>query len=182
MRKATLIFVTAVLLLVLAGCTPTQLQVMQTYYGFDLSEDVEVWALAQPDQTITMQDGTSFLPDGTFVQSGGLREAVAKAQYGVCDSWRPVYDWFARSVKRPPTWEWFRKVLWRESGCGVDTYNEATGDSGPIQINPVHKKWIKAELGYDFDLVQDWYVGMEVAIHLWNKTGKCNWTPPSYCK
>lgn len=29
-----------------------------------------------------------------------------------------------------------------ESGCGHDTFNERTGDSGFFQLNPVHCKWL----------------------------------------
>jgi len=33
-----------------------------------------------------------------------------------------------------------RGILKRESECGRDTYNEATGDTGVCQINPVHSR------------------------------------------
>ena len=180
MNKLKTLLVAASLIFA-AGCTPEQIKSIEEHYSIDISPEAEAWAVAQPDQPVVMMDGTRFETNGEVTLSAGLAGAIAQAQYGVCDSWLPVYNWFAASVKRPPTWAWFKKVLQRESGCGWDTYNEATGDSGPIQINPVHRKWIKAELGYDFIQIRQWQPGIEAAIALWNKTGKCNWVPPNFC-
>ena len=180
MKKLTVILIAALVVLG-SGCTPEQLKAIESYYNIDLAPDAEAFALAQPDQVVTMQDGTTFQLNGDITHEEGLPKALSYAQFGVCDSWRPVYDWFVTQVKRPPTWAWFKKVLRRESGCGVDTYNEATGDSGPLQINPVHKHWIKQELGYDFVQIRQWLPGLEAAVALWNKTGKCNWTLPNFC-
>lgn len=171
-----------VTLMVLAtGCTPEQIRSIEQHYQIDIAPEAETWAIAQEDGPIKMQDGTVFEVDGTVTPPQGLDAAIALAQFGVCDSWRPVYDWFALHAKNPPSWEWFRKVLKRESGCGWDTYNERTGDSGPLQINPIHKKWIKAELGYDFRMIRQWKPGIEAALALWNKTGRCNWDPNGFC-
>ena len=53
---------------------------------------------------------------------------------GVCESFRPFFTEAAG--------EFFidHGVLNRETRCDLDLLNEATGDSGPCQINPIHNK------------------------------------------
>lgn len=166
----------------LSACTPEQLGSLESRYDIDLVPHVETWALAQPDEPIRMMDGTVIAVDGSVTEPVGLDAALQQAIGLNCDSWRPVYDWFvANATRRAPSWREWRRVLNRESGCGWDTFNERTRDSGPMQVNPVHRRWIADELGIEFHTVRQWREGMLAAIALFNKTGWCNWQPPEFC-
>mgnify|MGYP000499883217 CR=1 FL=1 len=57
---------------------------------------------------------------------------------GDCESWAPVFRWFGASDAEVGFF--VPRIIGRESGCGADTLNEATGDSGVCQINPVHNR------------------------------------------
>lgn len=58
---------------------------------------------------------------------------------GDCESVRRVFDYFDPSGESS---RFFvdRGIARRESGCALDTLNERSGDTGVVQINPVHNR------------------------------------------
>ncbi|MDG1265292.1 MAG: hypothetical protein P8O03_03130 [Ilumatobacter sp.] len=58
---------------------------------------------------------------------------------GDCESVRRVFDYFDPSGESS---RFFvdRGIARRESGCARDTLNERSGDTGVVQINPVHNR------------------------------------------
>ena len=58
---------------------------------------------------------------------------------GDCASWAEL---FAARGATPDQLAFFigDGILWRETRCGTDLLNDATGDSGICQINPVHNR------------------------------------------
>ena len=58
---------------------------------------------------------------------------------GNCESVRLVFDWFDPSGMSS-TFFVDQGIANRESRCGLDTLNDAGGDSGVVQIHPVHNR------------------------------------------
>lgn len=58
---------------------------------------------------------------------------------GDCGSWRAVFAYHGATTAELAFF-FDRGVIWRETRCGLDVLNEATGDSGICQINPVHNR------------------------------------------
>ena len=58
---------------------------------------------------------------------------------GDCDSVRRIFDFYDPSGQSSAFFVG-NGIAWRESRCGLDTINERTGDSGIVQINPVHNR------------------------------------------
>lgn len=58
---------------------------------------------------------------------------------GDCESVRRVVDYFDPSGSSSMFFLG-QGIAWRESRCGLDTYNEASGDSGVLQLNPAHAR------------------------------------------
>ena len=58
---------------------------------------------------------------------------------GDCESVRRVFDHFDPSGESS---RFFvdRGIARRESGCALDTLNEQSGDTGVVQINPIHNR------------------------------------------
>lgn len=78
----------------------------------------------------------------TQTQSEPLPPAPARAPSfipGDCESVRKVFDYFDPSGESS---RFFvdRGIARRESGCALDTLNERSGDTGVVQINPVHNR------------------------------------------
>lgn len=47
------------------------------------------------------------------------------------------------------------KIVERESRYQADAVNSSSGATGLFQLMPLHAKWIKAELGYEFSEMKD---------------------------
>ncbi len=58
---------------------------------------------------------------------------------GDCESVRRVFNYFDPSGNSAAFFV-DGGIANRESGCGLDTLNEATGDTGVVQLNPVHNR------------------------------------------
>ncbi|MCU1371937.1 MAG: Transglycosylase domain [Ilumatobacteraceae bacterium] len=72
------------------------------------------------------------------------------------------------------------RIAQRESGMHPDAVNRSSGATGLFQIMPLHKTWIKNELGYDFSEMKDPYKNAEVAKRLSDKNYKAygdGWAP-----
>ena len=72
------------------------------------------------------------------------------------------------------------KIAERESGLQPDAVNARSGATGLFQLMPLHKAWIKAELGYDFSEMKDPYKNSKAAALLSSKNYKANgdgWAP-----
>jgi soluble lytic murein transglycosylase-like protein len=72
------------------------------------------------------------------------------------------------------------KIAQRESGLQPDAVNRSSGATGLFQLMPLHAKWIKAELGYDFSEMKDPYKNAEAAKLLSDKNYKAygdGWAP-----
>lgn len=67
-----------------------------------------------------------------------LPPAVPVPTPGNCASWQPVFYWYGATDTEVAFF--VPSILWRESRCGADVLNEASGDSGPCQINPIHNR------------------------------------------
>lgn len=112
--------------------------------------------------------------------------AVTAGRPGNCDSWRPAYQHMVQAGmfgrRGAPGWTWFRTVMRRESGCGLDRFNERTGDSGLFQLNPVHRHWLLREQGIHFSTLR-WnnVAGLKAMAALYRKVGTCAWNPRGYC-
>jgi hypothetical protein len=81
-----------------------------------------------------------------------------------------------------------RGVINRETRCGLDTLNEATGDSGICQINPVHNRagyfwgksygdggWLRAEFGLQTRQFTSSPAWVNACLYLYRKEGGSPW-------
>lgn len=55
------------------------------------------------------------------------------------------------------------RIAQRESGLQADAVNRSSGATGLFQMMPMHKGWIKAELGHDWSEMKDPYKNAEAA-------------------
>ena len=72
------------------------------------------------------------------------------------------------------------KIAARESGFQADAVNRSSGATGLFQMMPLHKTWIKAELGYEFSEMTDPFKNAEAAKLLSDKNYKAygdGWAP-----
>ena len=72
------------------------------------------------------------------------------------------------------------RIVDRESNFQADAVNRSSGATGLFQLMPLHKTWIKAELGYDFSEMTDPYKNAEAAKLLSAKNHKAygdGWAP-----
>ena len=72
------------------------------------------------------------------------------------------------------------KIAQRESRLQADAVNSSSGATGLFQMMPLHKTWIKNELGYDFSEMKDPYKNAEAAALLSYKNYKAygdGWAP-----
>ena len=61
------------------------------------------------------------------------------------------------------------KIVERESRFQADAVNSSSGATGLFQLMPLHAKWIKAELGYEFSEMKDPYKNARAAKLLSSK-------------
>lgn len=112
---------------------------------------------------------------------------------GDCESWRPVLEHFGAS---PAEVAFFvdAGIFRRESGCGRDTLNESTGDSGVGQLNPVHNRagwfggrefgsggWLLALHGLTVRHDTESIEWANAALTLLRVCGRGPWVPPYSC-
>jgi hypothetical protein len=72
------------------------------------------------------------------------------------------------------------RIAQRESGLKPDAVNRSSGATGLFQLMPLHKTWIKNELGYDFSEMKDPYKNSEAAKRLSDKNYQAygdGWAP-----
>ena len=72
------------------------------------------------------------------------------------------------------------RIAQRESGLKPDAVNRSSGATGLFQLMPLHKTWIKNELGYDFSEMKDPYKNAEAAKRLSDKNYQAygdGWAP-----
>lgn len=72
------------------------------------------------------------------------------------------------------------KIAKRESGFQAGAVNRSSGATGLFQLMPLHKTWIKDELGYDFSEMKDPYKNAKAAKLLSDKNYKAykdGWAP-----
>ena len=72
------------------------------------------------------------------------------------------------------------KIVERESRYQADAVNRSSGATGLFQLMPLHAKWIKAELGYDFSEMKDPSKNAEAAKRLSDKNYQAygdGWAP-----
>lgn len=72
------------------------------------------------------------------------------------------------------------RIVDRESNFQADAVNRSSGATGLFQIMPLHKTWIKNELGYEFSEMKDAYKNAEAAKRLSDKNYKAygdGWAP-----
>lgn len=72
------------------------------------------------------------------------------------------------------------RIVARESGFDPEAVNRSSGATGLFQLMPLHKTWIKAELGYDFSEMKDPYKNAEAAKRLSDKNYQAygdGWAP-----
>lgn len=58
---------------------------------------------------------------------------------GNCDSLEELFRWHGMTDEESRFF-FDDNILWRESRCGLDTYNERTGDTGVCQLTHFHSK------------------------------------------
>lgn len=72
------------------------------------------------------------------------------------------------------------RIVDRESNFQADAVNRSSNATGLFQLMPLHAKWIKAELGYDFSEMKDPYKNARAAARLsyknWQAYGD-GWAP-----
>ncbi len=61
------------------------------------------------------------------------------------------------------------KIAQRESGLQPNAVNRGSGATGLFQLMPLHKNWIKGELGYDWSQIKDPYKNAKAAKRLSDK-------------
>ncbi|WP_426570783.1 transglycosylase SLT domain-containing protein [Aquihabitans sp. McL0605] len=72
------------------------------------------------------------------------------------------------------------KIAQRESGLDATAVNTSSGATGLFQLMPLHKAWIKSDLGYDWSEMKDPYKNAEAAKLLSAKSYaayKDGWAP-----
>lgn len=72
------------------------------------------------------------------------------------------------------------RIAQRESGLDPEAVNRSSGATGLFQLMPLHKTWIKSDLGYDFTEMKDAYKNAEAAKLLSDKNYKAygdGWAP-----
>jgi hypothetical protein len=145
--------------------------------------------LRLPDVPWRLPDARVIELDGSVTPAPSLDAAVNLAVAGDCDSWLPAYEALvaadAFAPRQAPGWTWFRRIIKRESGCGLDVHNERTNDSGVMQLNPVHRGWLMDELGIDHRTLrtrEGWANSLRGGAHLYGRVGACAWNAPRYCR
>lgn len=111
---------------------------------------------------------------------------------GDCDSWAPVFQSYGAT---PDEVAFFvPRIIRRETGCGRDTLNERSGDTGLCQINPTHNRagyfggryfgdggWLASLHGlrtrHDVDN-PEW---VNACLTLFRVCGSGPWQPPYSC-
>jgi len=61
------------------------------------------------------------------------------------------------------------RIAQRESGMQPTAVNSSSGATGLFQLMPLHKTWIKSELGHDWSEMKDPYKNAEAAKRLSDK-------------
>jgi hypothetical protein len=112
---------------------------------------------------------------------------------GDCESWRPVFAYYGADQA---ALEFFIDggILRRESGCGLDTLNDDTSDSGICQINPIHQRagyfggvefgtggWLTALHGLATGIDTDNPAWAAACVTLFEVCGTGPWSPPYDC-
>ena len=112
---------------------------------------------------------------------------------GDCESWRAVFRYHGASTE---TVAFFVDggIISRESGCGLDTLNDDTDDSGVCQINPIHNRagyfggvefgqggWLMALHGLRTGIATDDPRWAAACITLHEVCGSGPWRPPYSC-
>ena len=72
------------------------------------------------------------------------------------------------------------RIAERESGLDPTAVNRSSGATGLFQMMPLHKSWIKSDLGYEFSEMKDPYKNAEAAALLSYKNYKAygdGWAP-----
>jgi len=62
-----------------------------------------------------------------------------------------------------------QRIAQRESGLQATAVNTSSGATGLFQLMPLHKTWIKAELGFDWSAMKDPYKNSKAAKLLSSK-------------
>ena len=73
-----------------------------------------------------------------------------------------------------------QRIAQRESGLQATAVNTSSGATGLFQLMPLHKTWIKAELGFDWSEMKDPYKNSKAAKVLSDKNYKAygdGWAP-----
>lgn len=72
------------------------------------------------------------------------------------------------------------RIAQRESNLRADAVNRSSGATGLFQLMPLHKTWIKSELGYEFSEMKDPSKNAKAAKRLSDKNYKAygdGWAP-----
>jgi hypothetical protein len=113
---------------------------------------------------------------------------------GDCDSWEAE---FARRGATDDDRAFFfgAGIIWRETRCGADTLNEASGDTGICQINPIHNRagyfggryfgdggWLGVLHGLRTRVEVDSPAWVDACLTLRAVCGDLPWRPPYGCE
>lgn len=111
---------------------------------------------------------------------------------GDCTGWGEVLAWYGATADEVAFF--VPRILDRETGCGRDTLNDSTGDSGICQINPVHNRdgwfggrefgsggWLAELHGLTTRVDTDSVAWAAACITLHRVCGTGPWRPPYSC-
>lgn len=111
---------------------------------------------------------------------------------GDCDAWADVFRHHGATDIEVAFF--VPRIIERESGCGRDTLNDQTGDTGICQVSPVHNRagyfgrryfdtggWLHAIHGLTTRVDTDSPTWAAACLTLYRVCGSGPWTPPYSC-
>jgi len=169
--------------------------------GPDLDRPVGATAVTWEQPTATTRPVTIVTPAtvttpatrGTQVQTTPTAPPTPPSPSpGDCESWG---EWFTHYGATDTERSFFvPRILDRETGCGRDTLNERTGDSGICQHNPIHNRagyfggryfgdggWLMALHGLRTRQNTDSVTWVPACLTLYRVCGSRPWSPPYGC-
>ncbi len=145
-----------------------------------------------PTAPVEHADLAAEQPVARLEQTVGTTVPVWQPAPGDCAAWGDVF----RSYGATDTEVAFfvPRILDRETGCGRDTLNDSTGDTGVCQVNPVHNRsgyfggrhfgaggWLVELHGLTTRVDTDSPAWVAACLTLYRVCGSGAWRPPYSC-
>ena len=170
--KIKKLFIAAVSIVMLASCTPIQLEKYSEKTGINFTQEQIDLLTSLPDKSIEVGADT--------IHPNGKVETSSAPSGSKCPE---HYDEAMQAGWSPNDWSKLDKIIWRESRCQPDVYNGRGRDNsyGLMQLNmKAHRKWVGPLVDWDFTRLYDPLTNLTIARELYNKAEAhygCGWKP-----